>query len=157
MNSNSKQERYDKIYLTVAHVFSQLSFDDDIKVGSIIVRNGQVLSQGFNGMPTGMCNHTRHSDGMTRPEVIHSEANALMKLAKTGGSSEGATIYTTHSPCIECAKLILQAGIIRVVYDETYDSYALQFLKERGLDVKTYRSGNQLPLRESGWDKYKQS
>lgn len=152
-----KQERYDKIYLTVAHVFSQLSFDDEIKVGSIIVRNGQVLSQGFNGMPTGMCNHTRHSDGITRPEVIHSEANALMKLAKTGGSSEGATIYTTHSPCMECAKLILQAGIIRVVYDEMYDSYALQFLKERGLDVKTYRSGDQVPIRQSREDKRKQS
>ncbi len=152
-----KEFRYDKAYLKVAHVFSELSYDEQIKVGSIIVRDGRVLSQGWNGMPAGMPNETRHVCKTTRPEVIHSEANALMKLARTGGGSEGATIYTTHSPCMECSKLILQSGIIRVVYDETYDSYALQFLKERGLDVKTYRSGDQVPIRESREDKRKQS
>lgn len=152
-----KEFRYDKAYLKVAHVFSELSYDEQIKVGSIIVRDGRVLSQGWNGMPAGMPNETRHVCKTTRPEVIHSEANALMKLARTGGGSEGATIYTTHSPCMECSKLILQAGIIRVVYDEMYDSYALQFLKERGLDVKTYRSGDQVPIRESREDKRKQS
>ena len=137
-----KEFRYDKAYLKVAHVFSELSYDEQIKVGSIIVRDGRVLSQGWNGMPAGMPNETRHVCKTTRPEVIHSEANALMKLARTGGGSEGATIYTTHSPCMECSKLILQAGIIRVVYDEMYDSYALQFLRERGLDVETYRSSD---------------
>ncbi len=152
-----KEFRYDKAYLKVAHVFSELSYDEQIKVGSIIVRDGRVLSQGWNGMPAGMPNETRHVCKTTRPEVIHSEANALMKLARTGGGSEGATIYTTHSPCMECSKLILQSGIIRVVYDEMYDSYALQFLKERGLDVKTYRSGDQVPIRESREDKRKQS
>ena len=152
-----KEFRYDKAYLKVAHVFSELSYDEQIKVGSIIVRDGRVLSQGWNGMPAGMPNETRHVCKTTRPEVIHSEANALMKLARTGGGSEGATIYTTHSPCMECSKLILQSGIIRVVYDETYDSYALQFLKERGLDVKTYRSGDQVPIRQSRKDKRKQS
>jgi len=152
-----KEFRYDKAYLKVAHVFSELSYDEQIKVGSIIVRDGRVLSQGWNGMPAGMPNETRHVCKTTRPEVIHSEANALMKLARTGGGSEGATIYTTHSPCMECSKLILQSGFIRVVYDETYDSYALQFLKERGLDVKTYRSGDQVPIRESREDKRKQS
>ena len=85
---------------------------------------------------------TRNSFQETKLEVIHSEANALMKLAKTGGGSHGATIYTTHSPCMECSKLILQSGIIRVVYNEMYDSYALQFLKERGLAVETNRSGD---------------
>ena len=137
-----KQAKYDKAYMKVAHIFGELSFDTKHRVGSIIVRDGQVLSQGWNGMPAGMDNMTRNSFQETKLEVIHSEANALMKLAKTGGGSHGATIYTTHSPCMECSKLILQAGIIRVVYNEIYDSYALQFLKERGLAVETNRSGD---------------
>ena len=107
-----------------------MSYDDKFKVGSIIVKDGQILSQGWNGMPSGMDNTTR-VNGVTRPEVIHSEANALMKLAKHGGNANGATIYCTYSPCWDCALLILQAGIKRVVYEHVYNQESLDFLKER--------------------------
>ena len=90
--------RYDKLYMDIAERVGEMSYDEAYKVGSIIVKNGQILSQGWNGMPSGMSNTTR-IDGFTRPEVIHSEANALMKLAKHGGNCEGATIYCTYSPC----------------------------------------------------------
>lgn len=107
----------------------QMSHDNRYKVGCVIVKNGQILSQGWNGMPSGMPNQTRDKDGKTNPEVIHSEANALMKLSKYGGSCKNATIYCTHSPCWGCAKLLLQAGIKRIVYKTTYDKEALNFLE----------------------------
>ena len=108
-----------------------MSKDNRYKVGSIIVKDGQILSQGWNGMPSGMKNDTRDSKGKTKPEVIHSEANALMKLAKHGGNCNDATIYCTYSPCWGCAKLILQAGIKRLVYNKVYDKEALAFITER--------------------------
>ena len=116
--------------MDIAHRVGEMSYDEAYKVGSIIVKDGQILSQGWNGMPSGMGNDTR-IDGFTRPEVIHSEANALMKLAKHGGNCNGATIYCTYSPCWGCAKLILQSGIIRIVYDKIYDEKSLKFIKER--------------------------
>ena len=126
----SKMLRYDKLYMDIAERVGEMSYDEAYKVGSIIVKDGQILSQGWNGMPTGMSNTTR-IDGFTRPEVIHSEANALMKLAKHGGNANGATIYCTYSPCWGCAKLILQAGIKRIVYDKIYDTKSLEFITER--------------------------
>ena len=116
--------------MDIAHRVGEMSYDEAYKVGSIIVKDGQILSQGWNGMPSGMGNDTR-IDGFTRPEVIHSEANALMKLAKHGGNCNGATIYCTYSPCWGCAKLILQSGIIRIVYDKIYDEKSLKFIQER--------------------------
>ena len=126
----SKTLRYDKLYMDIAERVGEMSYDEAYKVGSIIVKDGQILSQGWNGMPSGMSNTTR-IDGFTRPEVIHSEANALMKLAKHGGNCDGATIYCTYSPCWGCAKLILQAGIKRLVYNKIYDANALKFITER--------------------------
>lgn len=123
--------KHDTLYMDMAHVTSWQSHDEQYKVGSVIVKDGQVLSQGWNGTPSGMDNTTRHHTGATKKEVIHSEANALMKLARNGGGSKDATIYCTHSPCWDCAKLIIQAGITRVVFDQVYDVESWQFLKER--------------------------
>lgn len=117
--------------MDIAERVGHMSYDNIYKVGSIIVKDGQILSQGWNGMPSGMSNDTRDTDGITNPEVIHSEANALMKLAKHGGNCNGATIYCTFSPCWGCAKLILQSGIKRLVYKHVYDEKALDFIKDR--------------------------
>ena len=129
----SKQDRYDQMYINIAHDISDMSHDSEIKVGSIIVKDDNIISMGWNGMPSGMDNNTRSHTGCTNKEVIHSEMNALMKLAKTGGSCNGATLYTTHSPCWECAKLLLQAGISRVVFTYQYDETATIFLLERDI------------------------
>jgi len=139
---------YDRYYLSVAQLTSQMSHDIKIRVGSIIVRDGQILSQGWNGTPSGMSNNTRNALGETKPETIHSEENALMKLAKNGGGSDGATIYCTHSPCYGCAKLILQAGIKRVVYSELYCSKSLDFMKERGLELVFIRPSDRVSQQE---------
>ena len=144
----SKTLRYDTYYIDLAYRTSLLSYDSRIKVGSVIVKDGQLVSQGWNGVPAGMDNNTRDEDGVTKPEVIHSEANALMKLAKNGGGSNGATLYCTHSPCFECAKLILQAGVKRVVYSEVYCENSLRFMKERGLILVELRRSNQLSSQE---------
>ena len=139
MSSTSRQWVYDNTYLDIADAVARLSYDEKIRVGSIIVRRGQILSQGWNGTPSGMSNNTRNAAGYTLGTVIHSEANALMKLAKNGGGSDGATIYCTHSPCMDCALLLLQAGVTRVVYREEYCEDALEFLIERGLTVECIR------------------
>ena len=128
--------------MEVAKNFAKLSHDTQYKVGAVVVRDGHLLAQGWNGMAAGMCNHTRDSDGNTRPEVVHAEANAIAKLAKNGGGSQGSTIYTTHSPCYVCSLLLLQAGVERVVYNEVYDKKAIQFLTERGIKVESIRGSN---------------
>lgn len=128
-------DRYDNLYMDIALRVGAMSYDEDYKVGSIIVKDGQILSQGWNGMPSGMDN-TMRTDGYTNPEVIHSEANALMKLAKHGGNCDNATIYCTFSPCWNCAKLILQSGINKLVYKEVYDFGSLDFLKEMGIECR---------------------
>ena len=147
--------KHDQLYIDIAHVVAGQSHDEEIKVGSIIVREGQILSQGWNGMPSGMENVMRHSTGATKKEVIHSEANALMKLAKNGGGSNAATIYCTHSPCWECAKLILQAGINRIVYSHCYDEQSVLFLKERGLEIECIQPSSRIPPGEDQEDKHK--
>ena len=144
--------KHDQLYIDMATLVSHQSHDEEIQVGSIIVRDGQVLSQGWNGMPSGMPNQTRHHTGCTRKEVIHSEANALMKLARNGGGSRDATIYCTHSPCWECAKLILQAGIRRVVYHHCYDEQSVLFLKERGLELVSIKPSDRVSIGESKED-----
>ena len=128
--------------MEVAKSFSALSHDSQYKVGAVVVRDGHLLAQGWNGMAAGLPNHTRDSNGNTRPEVVHAEANAIAKLAKNGGGSQGSTIYTTHSPCYVCSLLLLQAGVERVVYNEVYDKKAIQFLTERGIQVESIRGSN---------------
>lgn len=112
----------DKMYLKMAHLVSKQSKCKRRKVGALIVREGNILSYGYNGTPTGMCNTCEDEQGKTKPEVLHAESNALMKLCKGSSSSTGATLYVTTQPCIHCAKLILQSGITEVIYEESYHS-----------------------------------
>jgi dCMP deaminase len=116
----NKLDRYDAMYMEVAICISQMSHDTDTKVGSVVVKDNNILAFGFNGMPRGMPNECKHADGSTKPEVIHAEANAVCKLARTSSSAEGATLYCTLAPCVECAKLIIQCGISRVVYQANH-------------------------------------
>ena len=149
--------KHDQLYIDMAHIVGRQSHDEQYKVGSVIVRDGQVLSQGWNGTPSGMDNNTRHHTGVTKKEVIHSEANALMKLAKNGGGSDGSTIYCTHSPCWECSKLVLQAGVKRVVYSHCYDEVSALFLRERGIELECIKPSDGLSNDEGREDKPKQS
>jgi dCMP deaminase len=130
-----KEERYHRLYMDIAYRVSEMSHAKRRKVGCVIVKDERIISMGWNGMPTGMTNNCEidESDqmyvGTTKREVLHAEANALMKLAKYGSSSNGATLYTTTSPCFECAKLIYQSGIKKLVYSEFYtDQQPLTFL-----------------------------
>jgi len=140
-----KQQRYDELYLDIATRISEMSHDTDHKVGTVIVKDNNILAFGFNGMPAGMSNECKHPNGGTLPEVIHAEANALCKLAKGTVSSEGATLYSTLSPCIECAKLIMQAGITRVLFTETYtDEAGILLLLNNNIKVKGIKWRNNL-------------
>lgn len=118
-----KQLQLDKTYLEMANVWGQLSKAKRKKVGCLIVNNGHIISDGYNGTPAGYDNNCEYETRFgyeTKPEVLHAESNALMKLAKSTISSEDSTIYLTMSPCFDCAKLIIQAGVRRVVYGEAY-------------------------------------
>lgn len=121
---NEKQHRYDKAYMKMAQASAELSYAERAKVGCVIVSpDGQIISQGYNGMPSGMdncCEHEEDGKLVSNKEVLHAESNAITKCAKWGGRTDWATIYVTLSPCIDCAKLIVQAGIKRVVYGEKY-------------------------------------
>jgi len=119
-----KEYKYDDLYMDIANRVSKMSYDEDTKVGAVIVKDGNVISMGWNGTPT---------DGSTLPIVIHAEANAICKLAKSSTNGEGATLYTTLSPCTECTKLILQAGISHVVVGQAYekDLAGFKILKDK--------------------------
>lgn len=132
-----KENRYHKIYLEIAQKISELSHANKKKVGSIIVKNSVIISDGFNGTPTGFENECEDCDGNTKWYTLHSEANAISKLVRTGGvSAQGATLYITLSPCKDCAKLILQSGISNVIYLEEYrDITGINFLKASGINV----------------------
>ena len=120
----------------MAHEWGMLSHCDRKKVGAIIVKNGMIISDGFNGTPTGFDNHCEDEEGYTKWYVLHAEANAILKLAKITNSCEGATLYLTLSPCKDCAKLIHQSGIKRLVYIKEYkDSSGLKFLKKAGVEL----------------------
>ena len=112
----------DKRYLRMAKIWAENSYCTRRKVGALIVKDKMIISDGYNGTPAGFENVCELDDGTTKPYVLHAEANAITKIARSGNSSEGATIYVTTSPCIECAKLIIQSGIKRVVYSEKYRS-----------------------------------
>lgn len=133
---STKQERYDSMYIDIAQRISEMSYDSDTQVGAIIVKDGNIISMGWNGTPSGFPNDCKHpSTGVTLPYVIHAEANAICKLARDGGSGLGATLYTTLSPCMECTKLILQSGISEVVVlkgDEKYID-AFKILNDKGM------------------------
>lgn len=120
MEEPLKQRLLDERYLRMARVWSENSYCRRRQVGALIVKDKSIISDGYNGTPSGFENLCEDEEGRTKPYVLHAEANAITKVAKSSNSSEGATLYVTASPCIECAKLIIQAGIIRVVYSELY-------------------------------------
>ena len=118
--SQQKQENLDKRYLRMASIWAENSYCQRRKVGAIIVKDQMIISDGYNGTPSGFENICEDEDGRTKPYVLHAEANAITKVARSNNSSDNATLYVTASPCVECAKLIIQAGIKRVVYNELY-------------------------------------
>ena len=133
----TKEMKYDNLYMDLAVRIAQMSHDIDTKVGSLIVKDNNILAFGFNGMPSGMPNDCKDKDGVTKFEVIHAETNAICKLAKTSSSAEGATMYCTLAPCGECAKLIIQSGIARIVFDTDYknDSGILLLMKQKQIKI----------------------
>ena len=132
-----KQIDLDKKYLEIAKQWSELSKAKRMQVGCIVVRDNQIISDGYNGTPCGFDNACEDEDLVTKPEVLHAESNALMKLAVGTQSSKGATVYITLSPCFECAKLIVQAKIKRVVFSELYrHNSGLDLLKKAGIAVE---------------------
>ena len=115
-----KQFQFDKSYLAMAGVWAENSYCQRRKVGALIVKDRMIISDGYNGTPCGFENVCEDENGFTKPYVLHAEANAITKVAKSNNSSDGATLYVTAAPCVECAKLIIQSGIRRVVYRDSY-------------------------------------
>ena len=131
---DSKQEKYDIAYLRMALEWGKLSHCTRKQVGSLIVKDNMIISDGYNGTPSGFTNSCEDDKGETHWYVLHAEANAILKVAKSTQSANGATLYITLSPCKECSKLIIQAGIIRVVYHNQYkDTSGIDFLAEYGI------------------------
>lgn len=129
-----KQQRYDRAYMRMAQEWARLSHCVRKKVGALLVQDGMIISDGYNGTPSGFANDCEDEQGLTHWYVLHAEANAIMKVARSTNNARGATLYLTHSPCKECSKLILQAGIKRLVYLDAYkDPSGLELLKEGGL------------------------
>jgi len=128
--------QFDRSYLDMAQVWSKNSYCKRRQVGALIVKNKMIISDGYNGTPSGFENVCEDEDGITKPYVLHAEANAITKVAKSGNSSEGATMYVTTAPCIECSKLIIQAGIKRLVYRDNYrKTEGIDLLKRVGIEI----------------------
>lgn len=131
-----KQNILDKRYLRMALIWAENSYCERRKVGALVVKNKMIISDGYNGTPSGFENVCEDDNNVTKPYVLHAEANAITKLARSSNSSEGATMYITASPCIECAKLIIQAGVKRVVYGENYRLRdGLDLLERAGIET----------------------
>lgn len=142
------KEKFKKAYMDVAKRFAELSYARRLHVGAIVVKDDRIISIGYNGMPAGWDNNCEYEiiieedekfikSLKTRPEVLHAESNAIAKLAKSNDSGDGADLFVTHSPCIECAKLIFQSGIKRVFYSENYrDNFGIEFLEKSGVKVE---------------------
>lgn len=132
----SKDKKMDKVYLRMAEVWSENSYCKRMKVGSLIVKGKSIISDGYNGSPSGFPNNCEDENNVTLPYVLHAEANAITKLSRSTQSSDGATLYVTVSPCFECSKLIIQAGIKRLVFKELYRKVeSLQFLISGGVEL----------------------
>ena len=131
-----KQQLLDRRYMRMARIWAENSYCKRRQVGALLVKDQMIISDGFNGTPSGFENNCEDEDNVSKPYVLHAEANAITKVARSSNSSQGATLYVTASPCIECAKLIIQAGIKRVVYGENYRIMdGLNMLKRAGIDV----------------------
>lgn len=136
MSDQNKQIRYDKAYLRMAQTWGELSHCKRKQVGAIIVKDGMIISDGYNGTPAGFDNCCENEVGETHWFVLHAEANAILKVAKSTNNCVGATLYLTLSPCKDCSKLILQAGITRLVFISGYkDSTGVDFLQNAGVEV----------------------
>lgn len=130
-------KKFDRSYLRMAQIWAENSYCKRRKVGALLVKNNMIISDGYNGTPSGFENICEDENGVTKPYVLHAEANAITKVAKSGNISEDATLYVTASPCIECAKLIIQAGIKRVVYRDEYRLHdGPDLLKQAGIEVE---------------------
>ncbi len=136
MNQKEKQRLLDKRYLRMARIWAENSYCQRRKVGAILVKDQMIISDGYNGTPAGFENVCEGDDGKTKPYVLHAEANAITKVARSNNSSAGSTLYVTASPCMECSKLIIQAGIIRVVYRDLYRiTDGLDLLRRAGVET----------------------
>ena len=135
----ASQKSLDKTYMRMAEELSKLSYAERKKVGCLIVKDTQIISEGYNGTPTGFdnaCEYYSHVDEMyTKPEVLHAESNAITKLARSTNSSSDSTLYVTLAPCFDCSKLIIQAGVKRLVYKDTYRKDGLSLLNKAGIDI----------------------
>lgn len=138
-----KQLRYDKAYLRMALTWSELSHCERRQVGAIIVKDDMIISDGYNGTPSGFDNCCENDIGETHWYVLHAEANAILKVAKSTHNCNGGTLYLTLSPCKDCSKLVLQAGITRVVYNKNYkDISGIDFLRSAGIEVVLIENAN---------------
>lgn len=135
-NAKSKKaEELDRRYLRMAEIWAENSYCQRRRVGAIIVKDKMIISDGFNGTPSGFENICEDENGLTKPYVLHAEANAITKVARSNNSSDGATLYVTASPCLECAKLIIQSGIRRVVFNDLYRLHdGLDLMERAGIE-----------------------
>ena len=135
--NEQKQQKIDERYLRMAQIWAENSYCKRRQVGALIVKDQMVISDGYNGTPSGFENICEDENNVTKPYVLHAEANAITKVAASNNNSKGATIYITSSPCIECAKLIIQAGIRRVVFSDNYRTEeGIDLLKRAGIELK---------------------
>lgn len=136
LQEQQKQQALDLRYLRMARIWAENSYCARRQVGALIVKDKMIISDGYNGTPSGFENVCEDDNGLTKPYVLHAEANAITKIARSGNNSDGATLYVTASPCIECAKLIIQAGIRRVVYGEAYRlADGIELLRRAGIET----------------------
>ena len=137
MTQEEKQNQLDRRYLRMARIWSENSYCVRRQVGALVVKDKMIISDGYNGTPSGFENVCEDDNNVTKPYVLHAEANAITKLARSSNNSEGSTLYVTASPCLECAKLIIQSGIRRVVYGEEYRlSDGIDLLRRANIEVK---------------------
>ena len=130
-------EKFDQRYIEMAEIWAKNSYCKRRQVGALIVKDKMIISDGYNGTPSGFENICEDENGVTKPYVLHAEANAITKVAKSGNSSEGATLFVTASPCLECSKLIIQSGIKRVVYRDEYRlTDGVDLLRRAGIEVE---------------------
>ena len=137
MKEENKQHTLDLRYLRMARIWAENSYCKRRQVGALLVKNGAIISDGFNGTPSGFENICEDENNISKPYVLHAEANAITKIARASQNSDGATLYVTASPCIDCAKLIIQSGIRRVVYAEQYRlDDGIRLLERAGIEIK---------------------
>ncbi|MEE1207282.1 MAG: dCMP deaminase family protein [Muribaculaceae bacterium] len=143
-NSAEKQEVLDRRYLRMARIWAENSYCRRRQVGALLVKDKRIISDGYNGTPSGFENVCEdEASGLTKPYVLHAEANAISKVARSNNSSDGATLYVTASPCLECAKLVIQAGIRRVVFAELYRiTDGVDLLRRAGIECVLIEGGD---------------